>query len=1211
MPTNRTFKVNGGAASKLLKFTSTSGDAFPPLKNVAGDGFRTSRSEWKEFQTYVQDAVATVIDAHAHVDPTQSEVVVKVEKLQRSLGDILKSIEATRRQGRVDRFLNFMKYSDMIAEMTQKLDNVIDLFTFGSAVRTEIIAAKTLKMVENNSQQLSLNKLQYVRGASWDPHRVCLSDTRKNLIDDILSWIDNPRNTNILLLTGVAGSGKSTVAHTISQLCVSQSQLVTSFFFDRETNDRNNPSQLITTITADLAHADPRLATNISSAIDSDRSLTSAPISRQFDQLILQPCQNLQIDRTLVIVLDALDEGCDPELLRILCNDVSRLPSFFRLVLTSRMHPEIGDLRRKSHVQSIELDIDAKENMDDIAVFIPHRLKQVADRHELDDDWPGKKLASLFEARAGGLFLWVATICDFLCTRSDPTAELQKLVSVSSGSNVSAEAKMDRLYTTILQACDWTDEAFVEGYQRLMGTVIATKAPLTLSALSKLFNRTPLVGNLIFRQLSPLLTGLNKTEHTSRPVRFLHLSLRDFLTLRATTSHESRVFAIDEKAHSQTLAHLCLRCLNQELNSNLPDAGYLAQSRREIPSPSIQGISEWVWYACRFWMGHLVDVDPTSSGPVLEEIQEFLKTKFTSWVEIRAVRGKYESISSLIKWVREAKPTCQDLVRGVGGLTSDQASKCLLIANHLDYMDRREEALESCQDAVEIYRLLCSLDQGESSSALASALIDLSFSRRRLGLPNEALSAANEAVELYRQLRVSSPDKFTSELAIGLGNISANLSELGCYNEALEMTQEAIGTWRRIVADDPDKYNPRLAASLHDASNDLANQGHYEEALLAIQEAVDICRKIAADHPDKFTATLAQFLRTLSMRLCSLKRYEQALESSQETVKFFRKLAVDRPIAFASDLALSLETLSIDFTKLGRYEEALKTTQEAVEAFRRLAADRPALFTSRLVSSLLILSAILSGTGQHEEALVAVQEAISIVRGLVDGRPVVFVQLARCLGGQGNILTKLDRPSEAIQVSQEAVQIYRQLANDHPTAYSVELGQSLHNLAVDLSDLDRHEEAVTTVTEAVEIHRGLATNNPTVYTPELAGSLIDLSVYLRDLARHEQAHAAAQEAVELSRRFSVDCPDRAPPLLAQSLYYFSLNLSDLERHQEALIVARESVELYRSLVINGPKNYAEELSMSLTVFADELSAAGAEQEAQAIRDELNALTPKS
>lgn len=461
----------------------------------------------------------------------------------------------------------------------------------------------------------------------------------------------------MLLLTGVPGSGKSTIAHTIAQRCASKNQLVTSFFFDRETNDRSNPHQLITTVAVDLAHTDSGLATNICAAIEADRSLAYAPISKQFEELVLRSSKDLSIERPMVVVLDALDEGCNAELLQILSNDASQLPPCFRLILTSRSLPEIEDLRQKSHVRSLELDLNAQDNMRDIALFVPHRLKQVAERHGLGGEWPGEQLTSLFEEKVGGLFLLVATICNFISTRSDPTSELQNLVSVSPASDASPEAKMDQLYTTILHSCSWKDETFRNDYKRLMGAVVATKTPVTLSALAQLFDHTPLVGDSILRQLIPLLTGLNEAGHSSRSVRLLHQSFRDFLTLRASKSKESRIFAIDEKEHSRTLAYLCLRSLNQGLASSLPNVGYLAKSRSDvpgIPSSSQTSLSEDVWYACRFWVDHILDVHPSFFGPVFKELYAFLtaESKFTFWIELMAVCGRYRSIAPLLEWIQ-------------------------------------------------------------------------------------------------------------------------------------------------------------------------------------------------------------------------------------------------------------------------------------------------------------------------------------------------------------------------------------------------------------------------------------------------------------------------------------------------------------------------------------------------------------------------------
>jgi hypothetical protein len=322
-------------------------------------------------------------------------------------------------------------------------------------------------------------------------------------------------------------------------------------------------------------------------------------------------------------------------------------------VLTSRIYPELGAMRQKSHVHSIELHIHEQENLNDIALFIPRRLKQVAEHHELEDGWPGHELAALFEARAEGLFLWVATICDYLRTRSNPTVELRKLVPTTPMSSTSAEAKMDGLYMRILGACDWSDEEFVSDYQRLMGAAVATKMPLRLPVLDKLYAHTPLASKLVLRHLSPLLTGLSKGE--SYPVRFLHLSLREFLTQRAKDSAESSRYAIDEKEHSQVLAYLCLRRMNCDLNDNIHDVGYIAKDDSEtpgIPTGSPEMVPGELWYACIFWVQHLLDIAPSPTTAVLEQLCEFLASKLTLWLEVVAMCGRYEGISSVLEWLQ-------------------------------------------------------------------------------------------------------------------------------------------------------------------------------------------------------------------------------------------------------------------------------------------------------------------------------------------------------------------------------------------------------------------------------------------------------------------------------------------------------------------------------------------------------------------------------
>ncbi|KAF8982583.1 hypothetical protein BDQ17DRAFT_1228099, partial [Cyathus striatus] len=64
-----------------------------------------------------------------------------------------------------------------------------------------------------------------------DPPK-CHPETRKAVINDIMSWVDsNEPNEKIMWLQGPAGAGKTTIAQTVAERCDKEMKLVSSFFF--------------------------------------------------------------------------------------------------------------------------------------------------------------------------------------------------------------------------------------------------------------------------------------------------------------------------------------------------------------------------------------------------------------------------------------------------------------------------------------------------------------------------------------------------------------------------------------------------------------------------------------------------------------------------------------------------------------------------------------------------------------------------------------------------------------------------------------------------------------------------------------------------------------------------------------------------------------------------------------------------------------------
>jgi hypothetical protein len=482
---------------------------------------------------------------------------------------------------------------------------------------------------------------------------VCMPNTRTELLKEIWSWItsiDAETPAQILWLTGVAGAGKSAVAHTVGRRCQDYGLLTSCFFFDRDIPERNNPKALFSTIARDLADQCVDFSQYIARALESKRSLAGSSIFVHFNELILRSSQYLPADKPVVLIIDALDEGYNLDVLKIFRDQVPKLPGAFRILVTSRMTKELNIfLSNKLHVHSLSINIDEPSNLTDIALYADHKLREVAEWGDLGEDWPGSLLLNRFIGAAGGLFIWVTVVTEYLRMSMDPGQELKSLIERESLGDLSAETKMVELYSTILQGCKWSDRAFVNGYSLLIGAIVAAKTPLSISALQSIHRHLTLPVRTLLQPLASLLTGL-ANDHT--PVKFLHLSLRDFLTARAGSSLVGQQFLINEKDHSERLASLCLTMLNNDLKNCEWGIGYLADKEANgVPENGNKFIPEELWYACRFWMDHVADVECPVSN-LITLLTDFLSNNVVSWIEVITSKGRYQSFSKLRAWIQ-------------------------------------------------------------------------------------------------------------------------------------------------------------------------------------------------------------------------------------------------------------------------------------------------------------------------------------------------------------------------------------------------------------------------------------------------------------------------------------------------------------------------------------------------------------------------------
>jgi CHAT domain-containing protein/exonuclease VII small subunit len=227
---------------------------------------------------------------------------------------------------------------------------------------------------------------------------------------------------------------------------------------------------------------------------------------------------------------------------------------------------------------------------------------------------------------------------------------------------------------------------------------------------------------------------------------------------------------------------------------------------------------------------------------------------------------------------------------------------------------------------------------------------------------------------------------------------------------------------------------------------------------------------------------------------------------------------------------------------------------------------------------------------QLEAAVEAFQQALTIYRRLAQQQPQVYEPyLAGTLNNLGNALSDWRRLEAAVEAFQQALAIRRRLAQQQPQVYEPDVAMTLNNLGNALRGLRRLEAAVEAFQQALTIYRRLAQQQPQVYEPYLAGTLNNLGNALRGLRRLEAAVEAFQQALAIRRRLAQQQPRVYEPYLATTLNNLGTALSDWRRLEAAVEAFQQALAIYRRLAQQQPQVYEPYLATTLNNLGNALS----------------------
>jgi hypothetical protein len=500
----------------------------------------------------------------------------------------------------------------------------------------------------------------------------CIPGTRVDILQKIMTWSKSSSGACTFWLSGMAGTGKSTIARTIARALYRQNRLGASFFFSRGAGDLSHAGKLITTIAVQLAHRSQSHKRYISMAVAEHGDIATQILRDQWNHLILQPLLKLEdlVPSPLIFVLDALDECENKSDIRAILQFLAEAQALrkvrLRFFITSR--PEIlirrgfRHIQRDEHEDFILHEISPPIVDNDISIFLKDSFEAIGRERDLGNGWPGEQAIKRLVHSSSGLFIWAATACRFIREGKRFAQRRLDLILQDGTPTKGPEEKLNEIYMAILRNSvddEYDDQEKEELYRTIkscLGTITILFSPLSVVSLARLLQ---IKERDMAQTLDDLHSILEVPTDQHYPIRLHHPSFRDFL-LDDKRCLDQRFWVEEMKAH-RALAKSCLRLMSDNLKNDICDLQVPGILASEVGGSRVeQCLSVDLQYACRYWVQHLQRSKALLSDN--GQAHKFLREHLLHWLEALSLIGKISDSVKMVTDLRSMVVSGSDIV---------------------------------------------------------------------------------------------------------------------------------------------------------------------------------------------------------------------------------------------------------------------------------------------------------------------------------------------------------------------------------------------------------------------------------------------------------------------------------------------------------------------------------------------------------------------
>ena len=375
--------------------------------------------------------------------------------------------------------------------------------------------------------------------------------TRLRIFEKIKLWLDDLSSENrVMVISGDAGMGKSVISAVVCQRMRNAGRLSGSHFCQHNKARHRNPKIMLQSLAYQLSELLPQYKRELVKALSRNlgEDINNLEVGELFELLFEEPLINVDDPgRSLLMVIDGLDESeykGRNELLDVIANHFSTLPSWIRFCVTTR--PELNIADRLQKFNPVLLEQDDEENVQDIRLFLERQLCSVI------QSGSEEVVIDALVREAAGYFLYAYLMVDFIKENFSLLSAEELGRTLPSGVSSVYQSYFERLEKEL----EITEDQFLT----FLSALAAAREPVPRDFVSKMLvsdSKSPSGPRKVTKAIDSISTLLPVHDDC---IVFFHKSLKDWLTDR--TTYGQHTFSVDEKQGHAMLSQLCTNELN-------------------------------------------------------------------------------------------------------------------------------------------------------------------------------------------------------------------------------------------------------------------------------------------------------------------------------------------------------------------------------------------------------------------------------------------------------------------------------------------------------------------------------------------------------------------------------------------------------------------------------------------------------------------------